>query len=128
MTNDGPGPRGRFSMTYDDSRKMVILFGGDVWKMKVDTAISADGELWDIRNDTWGWDGNNWKKLSDSGPQRMLVALGYDALRKKLVLYGGGDAYETNYADTWEFENNKWIKVTDNGAWKWNGSDYEKAK
>jgi hypothetical protein len=128
ITNDGPGPRGRFSMVYDDSRKMVILFGGDVWKKKVDTAVSADGQLWDIRNDTWGWDGHNWKKLSESGPSRMLASLGYDPSRKRLVLYGGGDAYETDYADTWEFENNRWIKVTDNGAWKWNGNDYEKVK
>ena len=107
---------------------MIILFGGDVWKKRVDTSISANGELWDIQTDTWGWDGKEWKKLSDSGPQRMLAALGYDPSRKKLVLYGGEDAYETNYADTWEFENNKWIKVTDNGAWKWNGKELERVK
>ena len=128
ITSDGPGLRGRFSMVYDVDRKMVILFGGDVWKKKVDTTISADGEIWDIRSDTWGWDGNSWKKLSDKGPERMLAALGYDASRHKLVLFGGGDAFQVDYADTWEFENDKWVKVTDNGAWKWNGKGYEKVK
>jgi len=128
ITIEGPGPRGRFSMVYDESRKLVILYGGDVWKKKVDTTVNADGEIWDVREDTWGWDGNNWKKISDNGPQRMLAALGYDPLRKKLVLFGGGDANENDYADTWEFENDKWIKLSDNGTWKWNGNDYEKVK
>ena len=128
VTTEGPGPRGRFSMVYDESRKMSILFGGDVWKKKVDTSVSADGELWDIRGDTWGWDGSQWKKISEGGPERMLAALGYDMSRKKLVLFGGGDAHQTNYADTWEFQNDKWIKVADNGAWIWNGKEYEKVK
>jgi len=128
ITTEGPGPRGRFSMVYDDSRKMTILYGGDVWKKKVDTSISADGEVWDIRGDTWGWDGKRWKKISDGGPERMLAALGYDASRKKLVLFGGGDASEINHADTWELQNDKWIRVADNGEWKWNGKDYEKVK
>ena len=128
ITSAGPGPRGRFSMVYDEDQKLVILFGGDVWKKKVDTTVSADGELWDIRSDTWAWNGNTWKQISDTGPARMLAALGYDPSRGKLVLYGGGDAFQISYADTWEFEKDKWIKVTDNGAWKWNGSDYEKVK
>lgn len=128
ITNDGPGLRGRFSMTYDESRKMVILYGGDVWKKKVDTSVNADGEIWDIRSDTWGWDGKTWKELSAEGPARMLAALGFDASRNKLVLFGGGDELERNYADTWEFENNKWVKLADNGVWKWNGKDYEQIK
>ena len=126
VTTEGPGPRGRLTMVYDESRKLSILYGGDVWKKKVDTTISADGELWDLRGDTWGWDGTKWKKLSSDGPERMLPALGYDPLRKKLVLFGGGDAFQNNHADTWEFEKDKWVKVSDNGAWKWNGTAYEK--
>lgn len=128
ITTKGPGPRGRFSMAYDESRKMSIFYGGDVWKKKVDTAISADGKLWDLRGDTWGWDGQQWKEISGGGPERMLAALGYDVSRKKLVLFGGEDAQQINYADTWEFQNNKWIKVADNGAWKWNGKEYEKVR
>ena len=128
IAEEGPGPRGRFSMAYDESRRMSILYGGDVWKKKVDTSVSADGQLWDIRGDTWGWNGSKWKKISDGGPERMLVALGYDMSRKRLVLFGGGDAYEISYADTWEFQHDKWVKVSDNGAWKWNGTEYEKLK
>ena len=123
ITTEGPGPRGRFSMVYDESRKMSVLYGGDVWKKK-----SAKGDVWDIRGDMWGWDGTKWKKIPADGPERMMAALGYDVLRKKLVLYGGGDASENNYADTWELENDKWVKVFDNGVWKWNGKDYEKIK
>jgi hypothetical protein len=128
ITTEGPGPRGRLSMVYDESTNMSILYGGEVWKRKVDTAISADGELWDTRGDTWGWNGNVWRRLSADGPERMLPALGYDPMRKKLVLFGGGDAFQNNHADTWEFENNKWVKISDNGVWKWNGKEQEKIR
>ncbi len=128
MNVEGPGPRGRFSMTYDESRKMVVLYGGDVWKKKVDSTIDPTGEVWDIRSDTWGWDGVHWKKISDDGPARMMAALGYDPVRKKLVLFGGGDASEINYADTWEFDIDKWVRVANNRAVKWNGKEYEKVK
>jgi len=128
VTTEGPGPRGRLSMVYDESRKLTILYGGDVWKKKVDTTVSADGELWDLRGDTWAWDGQTWKKISANGPERMMAAMGYDVSRKKLVLFGGGDAQQLTYADVWEFDNNKWVKVWDNGAWKWNGTAYEKIK
>lgn len=128
VTTDGPGPRGRFSMAYDNSRKMIILYGGDVWKKKVDTSVSANGEIWDIRGDTWGWNGSQWKKIPVKGPERMMAALGYDMSRQKLVLFGGGDAFEKDYADTWELQDDQWVKVSDNGVWKWNGKEYEKIK
>lgn len=114
---EGPGPRGRSVMTYDPDKKMVILHGGDVWKKKVDTSVNKDGEVWDVRGDTWGWDGMRWTKIADGGPARMLMALGYDEGRHVLVAYGGGD--EFHYADTWELKGSQWKKVEDNGKWKW---------
>ena len=122
----GPGPRGRFAMAYDGSRKMVVLYGGDVWKKKVDTSISPNGELWDARGDTWGWNGSTWVKIAEGGPERMLPALGYDESKKMLVLFGGGDAYEENHSDTWQLQNNKWVKINDNGTLRWNGKEFEK--
>ena len=128
ITTDGPGPRGHFAMTYDGSRKMVVLYGGDAWKKKVDTSISADGEIWDIRGDTWGWDGKEWKKIAHDGPERMMAALGYDEAKKMLVLFGGGDANQNNHSDTWQLKGDKWVKVSDNGSLRWNGQEYEKVE
>ena len=117
----GPGPRGRFAMSYDSDRKMVIMFGGDVWKKK-----TADGEVWDVRGDLWGFDGKAWQKLSGEGPARMMASLGYDPKRKVVVVFGGGGEAEQTFADTWEFANNKWSRKDNDGAWKWDGKEYKK--
>ena len=124
VTTNGPGPRGRFAMTYDGSREMVVLYGGDVSKKKVNSSSSE--EVWDVRGDTWGWNGKQWTKISDGGPERMMAALGYDDAKKMLVLFGGGDRDETNYSETWQLQRDKWVKVSDNGALRWNGREYEK--
>jgi hypothetical protein len=129
---EGPGPRGRMTMTYDPDRKMVILHGGDVWKKKVDTSINKEGEEWDLRGDTWGWDGKQWTKIAGDGPARMLIALGYDADRHVLVGFGGAAPVKDDlvYADTWELKDNHWKKVADNGVWIWKREDkaYQKVK
>ena len=126
ITEDGPGPRGRFSMTWDSDRKMVIMHGGDVWKKKVDSSVYKDGEIWDLRGDTWGWDGKTWVKIADNGPARMLVALGYDDNRHVLVAFGGGAPGVEDYmfSDTWELKGNQWVQVDKGAAWKWNGREY----
>ncbi|MBS1598297.1 MAG: hypothetical protein JST75_08725 [Bacteroidetes bacterium] len=114
---EGPGPRARLSMTYDPDRKAIILHGGDVGKKKVDTSVNKDGEVWDVRGDTWSWDGKRWTKIADGGPARMLPALGYDEERHVLVAFGGGD--EFHHADTWEMKDGQWKKIADNGKWIW---------
>lgn len=120
----GPGPRGRHAMCYDPDKKMVILQGGDVWKKKVDTSVNKEGEVWDLRGDTWGWDGVKWIKIADNGPARMLPALGYDEARHVLVSFGGGDDF--HHSDTWELKDDQWKLVADNGKWKWDGKGYKK--
>ena len=126
VSEEGPGNRGRFCMAYDTERKMVILHGGDAWKKSVDTSVKKEGETWDVKGDTWGWNGKQWILISKDGPARMLSALGYDAERKTLVLYGGIDGDETGYSDTWEFRNNVWVKMAENDRLKWNGKEFVK--
>ncbi|MFI5156718.1 MAG: hypothetical protein ACHQEM_11055, partial [Chitinophagales bacterium] len=115
----GPGPRGRSVMLYDPELKQVILYGGDAGKIKVDKSVNPEGEIWDVRGDTWAWDGTKWTKIAEGGPGRMLPALGFDPERKVLVLYGGGGASTEDYADTWEFQNSHWERIINGGIWKW---------
>ncbi len=126
ITEAGPGPRGHLSMVYDPDRKMVIMHGGDVWKKKVDSTVNKDGEVWDIRGDTWGWDGIAWVKIADNGPVRMAVVLGYDNDRHVIVAFGGGapGAESLKFSDTWELKDNQWTQVSKGEVWIWNGKAY----
>jgi hypothetical protein len=126
VSTGGPGPRSRVAMCYDAGRKMVLLYGGDNGKRKVDSTLSANGELWNVHGDLWGWNGKKWTLINNNGPQRMMAAMSYDVNRSTIVLYGGGDENQYTHADTWELENNSWKKLNDGGTWHWDGKGFSK--
>lgn len=82
-----------FMMTYDSSRKLVVLFGG------------KNGSNY---SDTYEYDGFNWVKRNVSGPSaRSDGTLTYDPYRKRVILFGGmgsGGAL----SDLWEYDGNEW--------------------
>jgi hypothetical protein len=87
-----PSARRQHSMTYDASRQKVVLFGGN------------DGSY---KQDTWEWDGTagTWTNRTTGGtkpPERAGHAIGYDALRERVVLFGGFGA--STYQDIWEWD------------------------
>lgn len=87
-TPHSPTPRyGHQMMTYDESNKRVLLFGG------------AGQEA--SYGDLWAFDGHGWTLLSETGPApRNSGVLVYDARRKRTVLYGGRDR-NGPLLDTW---------------------------
>jgi hypothetical protein len=89
-----PPPRSSASIAYDSSRQRVVLFGGY-------DGASANNYL----GDTWEWDGNSWTQRmpTTSPPPRSEHALAYDAVRQRLVLFGGLGGSGIYFADTWEF-------------------------
>ncbi len=92
-----PGPRLSPGYCYDSKRGMFILFGG----------ISGQ----EIKADTWGWDGREWKKLADDGPPaRMMGYMAYDESRDRVVMFGGRLNWPNDTNDTWEFDGEKWLK------------------
>lgn len=102
-----PSARYGHAMTYDASRKVVVLFGG--------YGYSSDGQSVAALRDTWEYDGKEWKKVSESGPpSRFTSALSYDKIRKRVTLFGGfidGAAY----GDTWEWDGTTWSQVSSSG-------------
>lgn len=83
-----PSPRERHDMTYDETCRRSLLFGG--W----------DGSESD---ETWAWDGQDWRLLNCpvKPSPRYDHAIAYDVQRKQTVLFGGqisGDPL----GDTWE--------------------------
>lgn len=101
--SSGPGSRAESAMAYDPIRKVVVLFGG----------ISSANEL----NDTWTYNGANWKKVSNAGPDaRFSHCLAWDPGRQAVILFGGL-SYDKNtfYGDTWKWDGSKWAKISETG-------------
>lgn len=94
-------------LVYDQKQKKTILFGG----------YNASA----YRNDTWSWNGTAWTELKidndDRPPHRAVMAMWYDPLQQKTIVYGGVGRSSLNekvtrYDDMWAFDGAKWAKLT----------------
>lgn len=96
-------------MIYDSARGRAVLFGGSVFDGGVST-----------RNDTWTFDGREWRKLATRGSSpadRDRAKMVFDEGRGIAVLFGGqrpGLVGWSRLADTWRLEDDKWTR-----AWTW---------
>lgn len=98
----GPSARGGHAMVYDAARSVVLMVGG------------LDGSLTAI-NDTWIWNGSNWRRLDVAGPfpARQNSGIAYDAASNRVVLFGGGRnilCTESTrfFRDTWTWDGSNW--------------------
>lgn len=97
-------PEARFLqlMTYDETNKQVLMFGG----ANKDRIFS---DLWCLKNYAW-------KKLSGTGPSGSIKsAFGYDIERKCSVLFGGAGAGNKPLDETWEWNGESWKKINITG-------------
>lgn len=97
--NDGPSGREDAAMTFDSSRRRIILHGG------------ARHVQPQYQRDTWEWDGFSWVLASNSGPSRAAHTITYDSHRDVCVLFGG--FFGTTQEDTWEWNGTVWTMVED---------------
>ncbi len=99
----GPSAREGPAMAWDGTR--VVLMGG------------YDGTSY--LNDTWAFDAGSgvWEQLSpaQSPPPRTSPGSTYDAVRQRMVVYGGGQVTAVPLDDTWEWDGTNWASVTDGG-------------
>jgi hypothetical protein len=97
LSAGGPGARCGVAMAYDEQRKVTMLFGG------ANASCNNPGVPF---NDTWQYDGTTWQQIPTTGtpPARFRGRMVYDALRNRMVLFGGASA-STNpiAAATWIF-------------------------
>lgn len=109
-----PCPRSMAGLITDSLNQRLILFGGGNYRLPW-------GECF---NDVWVLDYNSeaWKLLAPSGspPQgRYSMAVTYDALGNRLILYGGRTAVN-HYHDVWALTltpgNESWIQINPSGA------------
>jgi hypothetical protein len=88
-------------MTYDSTRKQVVLFGG-----------MPDAHHEPYYSDTWIWNGSTWSgALPVTAPsQRFAGAMADDAARGELVLFGGHDYRYALLSDTWVWNGTSWTQ------------------
>jgi hypothetical protein len=100
-----PQAREDCAMAYDAARGKVLLFGG--------RSISSGAEL----ADTWEWDGAVWtaRLPLQAPPARSRPAMAYDAVRQRVVLFGGRPPIVAgglgDLGDTWEWDGTTWVQV-----------------
>jgi cysteine-rich repeat protein len=102
-TLDAPSPRAGHAMTYDAARGTVVLYGGCAgW--------GATNVCSNPQDDTWEWNGAVWQRRvpgASPGP-RHYHALAYDAMRERVVLFGG--ISDAGFSDeAWEWDGATWI-------------------
>ncbi|HEU4745609.1 MAG TPA: hypothetical protein VFS61_10250, partial [Anaerolineales bacterium] len=100
MEFQGPGALSHFGMTVDTDADVLYIFGGAT---SASTFSSLTDEMWAFREDRW-----NEVNTAISPSPRGGPAMGYDPVRKRIVLYGGFDAQGNKFNDTWEWDGQTW--------------------
>ena len=100
MDFQGPGSLSHFGITVDTDSKAVYLFGGAT---SASTFASLTDTMWVLQE-------GHWKELNPaiSPSARGGPAMGYDPVRKRIVLYGGFDSSGNIFEDTWEWDGRQW--------------------
>ncbi|MBX3388773.1 MAG: hypothetical protein KF691_04900 [Phycisphaeraceae bacterium] len=99
-------------VVYDQKRGVTVLFGG----------ITG---CYNLRSDTWEWDGGRWIPFEGAGPSpRWNTAMAFDERRGRSVLFGGsavggsgpGAVVVGAYLqDTWVWKERSWEWLSEGG-------------
>ncbi len=90
IPDETPGDLYAPSMAYDSHKDRIILYGG-----------ASNYPNFDMKSETWVWDGTQWELLTDNGPERYYAPMVYDSANDQLILYGGADDSGIWHDDTW---------------------------
>jgi cysteine-rich repeat protein len=106
-SGSSPSPRYQHAMAYDASRGRVVLFGGS-------DAGGLDGETWEYDGATATW--TQVTPTGSSPSPRESHAMAYDAVRGRVVLFGGND--NALDGETWEYDGATatWTQITPIGS------------
>jgi hypothetical protein len=97
-------PRKNHGLAYDESRDLLVVFGGIYGGLAVDPVYLGD---------TWEWDGSDWTErtnLETDPAPRSGHGMAYDASRQCVVMFGGAGEV-SSYNDTWKWDGEQWFEV-----------------
>jgi hypothetical protein len=95
-------PDGRYlqAAAYDENRKVVVMFGGEIYNSSTYSA-SPSQETWEWSPATGKWTNRTAGVAPDP---RSGAAMVFDPQRNKFVLFGGRAGSGYNFEDTWEWD------------------------
>ena len=96
-----PAPRYRQSAAFDETRKVLVMFGGL-------SGVSLDPYA-EALQDLWEWDpaASSWTNRTPSGNKptaRSGAGMVFDSARNKFIIFGGRSTTNFDLADTWEWD------------------------
>jgi hypothetical protein len=110
-----PDPRYLQAVAFDETRKVVVMFGGTNADSNTGTT-TPNKETWEWSTTTGKWTN---RTIAGSGPDaRSGAAMVFDSVRGKFVLFGGRSGSGYNFEDTWEWDptTGAWTDVSGAGA------------
>jgi cysteine-rich repeat protein len=140
---DSPRLRAGYALATDVTSRRIVAFGGETSNPTLKTTNEWNGAAWldvtppthaksarqvavdthrgvavmyDDDGNTWEFNGWSWKALSPaaSPPARASAASTYDAARREVLVFGGGDD-SAQLQDTWAFDGTTWRQVATAG-------------
>jgi outer membrane protein assembly factor BamB len=102
---DGSAPvlqPGQWSaMVYHEGLEQIVLVNGG----------PEEGKPADEPLELWGWNGEMWTLIDNSGPVwRNWAGVAYDNDRDVLVVHGGAQANNEYFDETWEWDGQSWTQ------------------
>jgi hypothetical protein len=67
-----------------------------------------------VLEDTWAWDGTEWRQVADTGPQaRYTHAMTFEVAGQRVLVFGGLSAppVQAELADTWGWDGAAWTEA-----------------
>jgi len=102
-----PGARWGHVLIYHNTSGNILLFGG------------KNKQSGQFLNDTWIWEGKEWKKIDVPGPSaRGFCAITFHKVRNTILLHGGRGNDGVTYSDLWEWNGTNWYQIEKNSSFK----------
>ncbi|HJX53884.1 MAG TPA: kelch repeat-containing protein, partial [Polyangia bacterium] len=98
----GPHPRYLQSVAFDETRKVLVMFGGLSGDMINNMYAGALQDLWE-----WNPATNTWTERTTAGSKpiaRSGAGMVFDSARNKFLIFGGRSTTNYDLADIWEWD------------------------
>jgi len=96
-----PAPRYLQSAAFDETRKVLVMFGG-LSSVNLDPYAEALQDLWE-----WNPATSTWTDRTPSGSKptaRSGAGMVFDSARNRFIIFGGRSTTNYDLADTWEWD------------------------